>query len=120
MLSEYEQTMLAGWEDVHKKSQLTLWVLVALKDSSKHMSEVKDFIADMTQEVIVADDKSMYRALRRFYEADLVSYSERDNPGGPKQKIYALTASGEKILAEFIQRNIVKPLYSDRFKSIIE
>jgi PadR family transcriptional regulator PadR len=106
MLSESEQTILEGWEEVYKKSQLTLWILLALKVAPKHMSEVKVFILDLTNRTIEVDDKSMYRALRRFEDIGLIEYNLKDNLSGPKQKVYRLSMSGVNVLKTFIDRNI--------------
>ena len=76
MLSKYEETLLEGWEDVHKRGQLTLWILLALKDGPKHMQKIKRFISDITSMSISADDKSMYRALRRFADAEIATLSD--------------------------------------------
>ena len=42
MTEKIRDMLLAGWEDVYKKSQLTLWILIALKDGEKSMASVKD------------------------------------------------------------------------------
>lgn len=111
-MDNYEQTILNGWEEVHKKSQLTLWILMALKSGPKFMSEIKDFIFDFTNETISADDQSMYRALRRFYDANLVSYKLLPSDSGPDLKVYSLTNSGTKVLQKFISRNIKDVFYN--------
>lgn len=119
-LNNYEQTLLDGWEEVYKKSQLTLWILLALKDGPKHMADIKSFILTATQETIEADDKSMYRALRRFQEADLMSYTERDNPLGPKQKVFELTDTGNHVLSAFVARNITDVFLHPKIKKLLE
>lgn len=105
-LTPYEQRLLAGWEDVHKKSQLTLWILLSLKDGPKHMADMKAFIYAMTNQLITADDKSMYRALRRYYDADMVTFHEVPSENGPDRKIYELTKTGQAVLDHFIERTI--------------
>ncbi len=105
-MDAYEQQLLEGWEDVHKKGQLTLWILLSLKSGSKHMAEVKSQIFELTNGTLHADDKSMYRALRRFEEAYLVSYRTETNNKGPDRKIYYLTDVGSRVLARFVERNI--------------
>lgn len=104
-MKDYEQTLLEGWEENHKKSQLTLWVLLALKDSPKHMKQIKEFIEERTFGTITADDKSMYRALRRFNEADLVNLRIKPTKG-PDLKIYFLVDTGKRVLNLFVKRNI--------------
>ena len=70
------------------------------------MSEVKVFILDLTNRTIEVDDKSMYRALRRFEDIGLIEYNLKDNLSGPKQKVYRLSMSGVNVLKTFIDRNI--------------
>ncbi len=119
-LNNYEQTLLDGWEEVYKKSQLTLWILLALKDGPKHMADIKSFIRTATHETIEADDKSMYRALRRFQDAELMHFTERDNPAGPKQKVFQLTETGNRVLAAFIARNITNVFLHPRIQKLLE
>lgn len=106
MPKETKDILLAGWEEVHKKSQLTLWILLALKDGAKSMSDIKGFIQRQTKDQIEADDKSMYRALRRFNQADLISSTKQSNPAGPDIKLWQLTDTGVWVLEKFIERNI--------------
>ncbi|MCA9348638.1 PadR family transcriptional regulator [Candidatus Saccharibacteria bacterium] len=105
-LDEYEETLLTGWEETYKKSQLTLWTLLALKDGPKYMNDIKEFIEEATDKKLTVDDKSMYRALRRFNEIGLTIYTEQESAGGPKRKLLELSASGRKVLDNFIYRNI--------------
>ena len=64
-LDKYEKELLAGWEEVYKKGHLTLWILLSLKHSPKHMTQIKRFLQAYTDGTLWADDKSIYRALRR-------------------------------------------------------
>lgn len=105
--------ILDGWEDVYKKGQLTLWILLALKDGPKHMAVVKQFIHDVTNGSIEADDKSMYRALRRYHGAEMVDFClQSSDGGGPDHKVYSLTDVGAKVLAAFTRRNITDIFFS--------
>lgn len=105
-LDDYEQDLLQAWEEVFKKGQLTLWVLLSLKAGPKHMAEIKDYIQTATNDTLSADDQSMYRALRRYYDAEMVTYTTEPGHNGPDRKVYALTETGVKILSSFVERNI--------------
>lgn len=119
MLSKYERTLLEGWEEVHKRGQLTLWILLALKDGPKHMQNIKDFIANFSR--LSADDKSMYRALRRFADAEMVGHSSKPSEnGGPELKIYHLTESGAKVLNSFVQQNIISVFFNNQVKELLK
>ena len=117
--SKYAEKVLEGWEDVYKRGQLTFWVLLALKDGPKHMAEIKSFIDQATNQAFSVDDMSMYRALRRYYEAELTDYDSV--PGnGPDRKIHRLSPIGESVLQRFVRRNVVNVLYKPEIKSLIE
>lgn len=120
MLDKYEQTLLEGWEEVHKRGQLTLWIMLALKDGPKHMQAIKQFILRITDSSIKADDKSMYRALRRYAEADMVTHSSKSSKSGPELKIYRLTETGKKVLDAFVKQNIVSVLFKDQVKELLK
>lgn len=119
-LDDFESAILAGWEDVHHKSQLSLWILLALKDGAKYMASIKEFIAHATHQLILPDDKSVYRALRRFRDSDLVDYELMPNAGGPDLKIYQLTSTGTNVLESFLERNIIDVFYQPRNRKLIE
>lgn len=117
--SEYLQTLLDAWEEVYKRGQLTLWILLALKDGPKHMDEIKRFIAEATRQALSADDKSMYRALRRYYDTELVSFTAA--PGkGPDRKVYSLSPLGAQLLQRFVERNITNVLFRPNIKDLME
>lgn len=102
----YKEKLLAGWEEAFKKSQVKLYILLALKESPKTMSEIKAFIADVTNHITDVDDKSLYRALRQYHGISIVEYCLKSGYRGPDLKVYALTDSGSWLLSQFIERNI--------------
>lgn len=118
--TNFEQTLLSGWEDVYKKSQLTLWILVALKDAPKHMAEIKQFIMTISGDAMAADDQSMYRALRRFRKAQMVDFTMRAGRKGPDLKQYYLTGTGRNVLAKFLDRNITPVFYNKQVQQLLQ
>jgi PadR family transcriptional regulator PadR len=119
-LDTYEQQLLDGWEDVFKKGQLTLWIMLSLKDGPKHMAEIKDFIGRATNGALSADDKSMYRALRRYYDVELIDFGQEPGQGGPDRKVYRLTDLGLRVLEAFTKRNITDVFYNPAIRELIE
>jgi PadR family transcriptional regulator, regulatory protein PadR len=119
MNDSYEQKLLEGWEDVFYKGQLALWVSLALKDGPKHMADIKKFIAEATNNTVSVDDKSMYRALRRYHDAAILEYELASSEGGPDHKIYRLTETGQNVLAQFVQRNILDIFFKDSVKDLL-
>lgn len=118
-LSEYEKQLLEGWEMAYKKGQLTFLILLALKDGPKYMAEIKEFIKAVSDGNMQADDKSMYRALRRHDEVEMIAFTQVPGEGGPERKVYELTATGKKVLDEFIERNITGLYYKSNVKPLL-
>ncbi len=119
-LDNYETKLLDGWEDAFKKGQLTLWIMLALKDGPRHMAEIKQFIHDETNGTLTADDKSMYRALRRYHDVEMVDFSQQPGDSGPDLKVYRLTDVGLNVLNHFLRRNIINVFYKPNIKRLIE
>jgi len=115
-LTTYEQQLLQGWEEIYKRGQLTLWIFLALQDGPKHMAAIKEHIKIQTNGTVGADDQSMYRALRRYYETELVTYSKSATLNGPDRKVYELTSTGQNVLKSFIERNVKALLNQDFIK----
>lgn len=105
-LNEYETQLLEGWEEVYKRGQLTLWIMLALKDGPKYMAEIKSYVEAYTKSAVTADDQSMYRALRRYTEAEMVTFTSEPTEKGPDRKVYALTKTGVHVLEQFVIRNL--------------
>lgn len=99
-LSDYEQKVLTAWTDMHKKSALMLFILLALTGQPKWSSQIREFIDDLSDGYLGVDEQSLHRALRRVEGLNLVTYRQESVAGtGAKRKIYGLTASGERVLA---------------------
>jgi len=113
------QDLLEGWEEVYKKGQLTLWVLVALRERSMHMKDVKDHISSLTNATFTIDDNSMYRALNRYAKAGLITHRMAPNHSGPDLKEYVLTTLGTDLLQAFVAKNIDSVFYNDEVKRMI-
>ena len=107
----YRAELLETWENTYKKGQLTFWLLLALRDESRYVSDIQAFIDTHTEGTITCEDQSVYRALRKFYDLEIVDYELRDGNKGPERKYYSLTPIGRDLLSEFIKRN-VKILYN--------
>lgn len=105
-LDAYERTLLEGWEEVFKRGQLTFWVLLSLREGPKHMAQIREWLAEMTDGMVSAEERSLYRSLQRFYDSELVTASSATGHRGPERKVYALSSSGERVLAAFIDRDI--------------
>lgn len=116
----YFTKLLDYWEEVYKKGQLTLWVLLALKNDPKTIAEIEIFISSVTNGMTSMDRQSLYRSLRRYYDAEIISFKLGKSRSGPDHKIYFLTPLGLGLLKEFIQRNIIKVFYQDDVRKLIK
>lgn len=111
-------SMVEDWDEIYKRSQLTLWVLLALAHGRKYSAEIAQFMADATEDVFAVQEQSLYRALRRFNRMGLVLVTEQDSPQGPRRKYYSLTDMGEEVLRQFLHMHI-RPMYSQQIKDIV-
>ena len=105
-LDDYEKKLLSGWEEIFKRGQLTFWVLLSLRQSPKHMAEIRSWITNITDNTITVEERSLYRALQRYYDVELVTYDTAEGDRGPERKVYKLTKIGENVLNKFVDRNI--------------
>lgn len=103
-LSDYERKVLASWTDTHKKSTLMLFILLALSGQPRWSGQIRDFITDVSDAHSAVDEQSMHRALRREEGLNLITHTPEPSTGtGAERKIYELTASGERVLAGYLQ-----------------
>ena len=105
-LDPYERKMLEGWEEVFKRGQLTFWVLLALRDGPKHMAEIRGWMTDISEGALTVEERSLYRALQRFHDSELVTSSAVAGSKGPDRKLYTLSPIGERVLSAFIERDV--------------
>jgi len=118
---KFENNILSTWEEVYKKGQLTFWLLLAVKASARHMADIRGFIQEATNGTLTADDQSLYRALRRLHSMQLINFQEEpSDQGGPDRKVYALSETGQRVLGQFIERNITGIFYKPEIKQLLE
>ena len=120
MNSDYVDELVYEWDEVYKKGQLSLWVLLSLYDGKKYAAEIAEFMNEVTNGTFEVQEQSLYRALRRFKGMRMVSVSEEDSPnGGPKRKFYELTSTGEAVLARFTELHIT-PLTKPTIAALLQ
>lgn len=118
-MNEQVAQLVAEWDDVYKKGQLSLWVLLAVYERRRYAAEIVEFMQSMSGEAFQVKEQSLYRALRRFKSMGLVDITEEDSPNsGPRRKYYSLTPVGVAVLREFIVRNI-KPLFNNHVTALL-
>lgn len=117
-VNNYKYKLLSAWEDVYKKGQLTLWILLALKTKPRYVEEIKEFIETKTNKTFTCEEQSLYRSLRKFYDLEMVDFENQTGNKGPERKYYFLTPLGKEILKEFIERNIAL-FYKEEIKKLI-
>lgn len=104
--SDQSDRLLQQWEDSYKKGLLSFWMLLLLHGRSTYAYEMTAMIAEMSQGTVVADEKSIYRALKRFEENGIIQSRTQASDMGPPRRYYSLTPLGQQLLARFIERNI--------------
>lgn len=111
-LDHYQKRLLVGWEDVFKRGLLTYWVLLSLVEQPRYAAEIMQFIEIQSGGNFAVEEQSLYRALRRYVDSELVVYSSQQTSNGADRKYYELTTTGRKVLAVFIKQNI-SPLHNE-------
>jgi PadR family transcriptional regulator PadR len=105
-----EETMLNlldQWESVYKRGLLTFWLLLLLHERPMYVFEMGEELVDASLGTITADEKSLYRALRRFEAMGLVESTWQPSEVGPRRRYYHLTELGTELLRCFVQRNLL-------------
>jgi DNA-binding PadR family transcriptional regulator len=115
--------LLDQWESVYKKGLLSFWVLLLLHERPSYVFEMGQQLSVISQGSISADEKSLYRALRRFEAMGVVESDWRPSEVGPRRRYYALTDLGSALLRQFVQRNILifrEPAVSGRLEALLQ
>jgi PadR family transcriptional regulator PadR len=118
MSQTYEDKLLVQWEDVYKKGQLTLWILLSLKDGPKYVEQILQFMTEVTEGNFGCDEQSLYRSLRKLYEVEIVDFEAQKSEKGPDKKVYLLSPLGGRLLERFLERNF-KMFSSKALKKLI-
>ena len=103
-LTPFESTTLEGWEQVYAKAQLSLWIMVAIRQEQEYVEDIINFIKQYAR--LEPETQSLYRSLRRLEQATLIQSTKVTNTAGPDKKRFGLTEAGENVLSSFIRRNI--------------
>lgn len=118
-LDDYEHKVLAGWEEIYKRGLLTMWLLLAVRDQPKYSTEIADFVATHTNRTMTVDERSLYRAMRRLAQIELVEVDLRPaDRTGADRKYYHLTPSGHRVLQAFLDKHI-RSLYSTDTRALL-
>jgi DNA-binding PadR family transcriptional regulator len=100
------ESLLAQWEETYKKGLLSFWLLLLLNQRKAYPYEIKEAIADLSQNTITAEDNSIYRALKRLAQSGVVVSEMQPSVNGPNRRYFYLTDLGRELLNQFITRNI--------------
>ena len=119
MKDKYKEKLLTDWESVFRQGLLTFWVFLSLNGEAKTVTELREKIAELTQGTYQTSEQALYRSLRKYYDLELVDYSEIETPGAPKRKLYVLSEIGENVLQDFTKRNIAL-FTQDEVKVLLE
>jgi len=99
--------LLAQWESVYKKGLLTFWILLLLHERPMYVFEMGQALETASQGTMSADERSLYRALRRFEWSGFVESEWQDSDVGPQRRYYHLSELGAELLHRFTERNIL-------------
>lgn len=99
--------LLLQWEETYKKGLLSFWMMLLMAHRPTYAYEMSGEIARLSHGTIMADDNSIYRALRRFQAAGLVESITQPSESGPPRRYFRLTDAGLELLRAFIRRNVL-------------
>lgn len=123
-MSEQEiEKLLAQWEETYKKGLLSFWLMLLLAQRKAYPYEMKDVIAELSQDTINVDENSIYRALRRLAKSRIVDSELIPSETGPSRRYFYLTELGQKLLERFVQRNILlfqQPAITDLIQNVLK
>ena len=123
MAQETLLILLDQWESAYKKGLLTFWVLLLLHERPSYVFEMGQQLDDISQGSISVDEKSLYRALRRFEAMGVVQSTWQPSEVGPRRRYYSLTELGTMLLQEFTRRNILifrESAVEERLESLLQ
>ena len=80
-----------------------LHVLLSLAGGPRHGYGIMQDAADRTGKVVIPDVGTLYRALRRMVEADLIEPDPSDGEGG-RRKHYRITDLGRRVASAEAER----------------
>lgn len=115
----YVTQLVDEWDDVYKKGQLSLWLLLAIADGRKYAAQLSEYMYKVTNGSFRVTDQSLYRALRRFEAMKVVRVLKVDSPnGGSPRKYFELTETGEEVLKRFVGLHI-QPLMTKEVQKLL-
>lgn len=115
-----KKKLLNDWEAVFRQGLLSFWVFLSIQDEEKTVGEIKERVSELTNGTYETSEQSLYRALRKYYDLELVDFREIETPGAPKRKLYVLSEIGKKVFHDFCQRNIKLFTQQDVVKHLTE
>jgi PadR family transcriptional regulator PadR len=115
--------LLDQWESVYKRGLLTFWLLLLLHERPMYVFEMGQELDVTSRGTTTADEKSLYRALRRFEAMGLVESTWQPSDVGPRRRYYHLTELGSELLRQFARRNILlfqEPSVARRLDALLQ
>ena len=110
--------LLSAWEETYKKGQLTLWIFFSLQDGRKYVDEIKSFVEQKSNGVMLCEEQSLYRSLRKYEHIGVVEHEAGAGHKGPERKYYYLTDLGKELFRQFVERNIYL-FYTEEIKKLL-
>jgi DNA-binding PadR family transcriptional regulator len=74
---------------------------------------------EQTEGKLSYDEQSIYRALRKFDDLELLDFEMRDGNRGPQRKYYSLTENGKKLFKTFLENHLI-PMYSHNYLQLLQ
>jgi DNA-binding PadR family transcriptional regulator len=98
---------------------MSQWIFLSLCSQARCPEEIGQFIVEQTEGKLSYDEQSIYRALRKFDDLELLDFEMRDGNRGPQRKYYSLTENGKKLFKTFLENHLI-PMYSYNYLQLLQ
>jgi DNA-binding PadR family transcriptional regulator len=98
---------------------MSQWIFLSLCSQARCPEEIGQFIVEQTEGKLSYDEQSIYRALRKFDDLELLDFEMRDGNRGPQRKYYSLTENGKKLFKTFLENHLI-PMYSHNYLQLLQ
>lgn len=115
---EFQEELVYRWDEVHKKSMVTLLIMLALVERNMWSKELEEWLKRVADWEL--NERSLHRTLKRMAGLGLIRYEEVNAAKtGANRKVYMLTGGGRLFLKE-IRHSSLSYLSSKDFSSNLD
>ena len=96
-IEELQAELVDKWDELHKKSMVSLLIMLALFESPMWSKELEEWLKNVAGWEL--NERSLHRTLKRMAALGLISFTEVDAPKtGASRKVFELSDLGVSFL----------------------